>query len=152
MKFLSFLARRVLVTAPAGLAVIVITFAMIRLVPGDPVQVMAGTDLDPAVAQQLRAQLGLDKPVIVQFWDYLKEVADGRKLRLSALVNEVAEATPGRASLASALRVFALAHARRAARAPVHERTEGAPAGGDGHAMRRPWRARVLEGLRRKGS
>src|SRR3954468_15917750 len=29
-----------------------------------------------------------------EFWSYLKEVADGRKLRLSALVNEVAEATP----------------------------------------------------------
>ena len=87
-----------------------------------------------------------------EFWGYLKEVAQARGLRLTALVNEVAEATPDRASLASALRVFALLHARRAAGAPAHERTEGAPAGGDGHAMRRPWRARVLEGVRRKGS
>ena len=61
-----------------------------------------------------------------EFWDYLVEVARARGLRLTALVNEVAEATPGRASLASALRVFALAHARRAAGSPVHvEAKEG---------------------------
>jgi predicted DNA-binding ribbon-helix-helix protein len=59
-----------------------------------------------------------------EFWDYLKEVADGRKLRLTALVNEVAEATPDRASLASALRVFALAHARRTAGSPAHAKAE----------------------------
>jgi ABC-type dipeptide/oligopeptide/nickel transport system permease component len=77
MKFLAFLARRVLVTVPAVLAVIVITFAMIRLVPGDPVQVIAGTDLDPAVAEQLRVQLGLDKPILVQFWNYFWSVLHG---------------------------------------------------------------------------
>jgi peptide/nickel transport system permease protein len=77
MKFAAFLARRVLVTVPAVLAVIVITFAMIRLVPGDPVQVIAGTDLDPAVAAQLRVQLGLDKPIVVQFWNYFWGVLHG---------------------------------------------------------------------------
>ena len=54
-----------------------------------------------------------------EFWGYLAEVARARGLRLAALVNEVAEATPGRASLASAPRVFALAHARRATRDPT---------------------------------
>lgn len=77
MKFAAFLARRALVTVPAMLAVIVITFAMIRLVPGDPVQVIAGTDLDPAVAAQLRVQLGLDKPLVVQFWNYFWGVLHG---------------------------------------------------------------------------
>ena len=52
-----------------------------------------------------------------EFWGYLQEVAAGRGLRLAALVDEVAAARPGRTSLASALRVFALTHARRA-RAP----------------------------------
>ena len=59
-----------------------------------------------------------------EFWAYLAEVARARGLRLAALVNEVAEATPGRASLASALRVFALAHARRAAKSPVCAKAE----------------------------
>ena len=77
MKFTAFLVRRVLITVPAVLAVIVITFAMIRLVPGDPVQVIAGDNLDPQALEQLRVQLGLDRPLIVQFWNYLWSVLHG---------------------------------------------------------------------------
>jgi predicted DNA-binding ribbon-helix-helix protein len=63
-----------------------------------------------------------------EFWSYLREVADGRRLRLSALVNEVAEAAPDRTNLASTLRVFALAHARRATRDPTPGTIGGARA------------------------
>ena len=47
-----------------------------------------------------------------EFWSYLKHVAESRDMRLSALVNEVAAATPDRTNLASTLRTFALVHAR----------------------------------------
>lgn len=47
-----------------------------------------------------------------EFWEYLKDVAESRQMRLSALVNEVAQATPDRTNLASTLRTFALVHAR----------------------------------------
>ena len=47
-----------------------------------------------------------------EFWGYLKEVADGRSIRLSRLVNEVANASPERTNLASTLRTFCLIHAR----------------------------------------
>jgi predicted DNA-binding ribbon-helix-helix protein len=47
-----------------------------------------------------------------EFWNYLKEVADSRSIRLSRLVNEVALASPGRTNLASTLRTFALTHAQ----------------------------------------
>jgi predicted DNA-binding ribbon-helix-helix protein len=47
-----------------------------------------------------------------EFWGYLKEVAEGRSLRLSRLVNDVASATPDRTNLASTLRTFCLIHAR----------------------------------------
>jgi predicted DNA-binding ribbon-helix-helix protein len=47
-----------------------------------------------------------------EFWGYLKEVADGRSVRLSRLVNDVAEATPERTNLASTLRTFCLIHAQ----------------------------------------
>jgi len=46
-----------------------------------------------------------------EFWSYLKEVADGRAMRLSRLVNEVARAAPERTNLASTLRTFCLVHA-----------------------------------------
>ena len=62
------------------------------------------------------------------FWDYLGEVAGGRGLRLTALVNEVAAAAPGRTNLASTLRTFCLAHARERCRALERElREAGAP-------------------------
>ena len=47
-----------------------------------------------------------------EFWAYLREVAEGRNLRLSGVVNEIASATPERTNLASTLRTFALSHAR----------------------------------------
>ena len=47
-----------------------------------------------------------------EFWGYLKEVADSRTIRLSRLVNDVAEATPDRTNLASTLRTFCLIHAQ----------------------------------------
>jgi predicted DNA-binding ribbon-helix-helix protein len=60
----------------------------------------------------LRTSIKLEQ----EFWSYLTEIAAGRRVRLSALVNEVAEATPGHTNLASTLRTFALTHARQRAR------------------------------------
>ena len=50
-----------------------------------------------------------------EFWGYLQEVADSRGVHLPTLVREIAAIAAGRTNLASALRVFALAHARRTA-------------------------------------
>ncbi len=58
-----------------------------------------------------------------EFWGYLKEVADGRGLRLSGLVNEVARASPDRTNLASTLRTFCLIHAQLRCRA-LHQEAE----------------------------
>jgi predicted DNA-binding ribbon-helix-helix protein len=57
---------------------------------------------------QVRTSIKLEE----EFWSYLKQIADDRQMRLSALVNEVADSTPDRTNLASTLRVFALVHAR----------------------------------------
>ncbi len=47
-----------------------------------------------------------------EFWTYLRELADARRVRLSELVNEIAGATPERTNLASTLRTYAILHAR----------------------------------------
>jgi predicted DNA-binding ribbon-helix-helix protein len=73
------------------------------------------------VGAERRASIMLEP----EFWSYLEVVADGRGLRLSALVGEVAAAAPEGTSLASRLRVFALAHARRAAEAPLDDLGRG---------------------------
>ena len=56
-----------------------------------------------------------------EFWSYLKEVADGRGMRVSGLVNEVARASPERTNLASTLRTFCLIHAQLRCRALQQE-------------------------------
>jgi peptide/nickel transport system permease protein len=74
---LGYLARRLLMTIPTLLLVAIGVFALVRLIPGDPVQVMLGDAADPAQAAQLRAQLGLDQPMPVQFMHWIAKLATG---------------------------------------------------------------------------
>jgi len=77
MRFLIFVAGRVLLSVPALLGVLVVTFAIIHLVPGDPIDVLGGVNLDPAVAEQLRERLGLNRPLPVQFFGFLTDLLQG---------------------------------------------------------------------------
>jgi len=74
---LGYLARRLAMTIPTLLLVAIAVFALVRLTPGDPVQVMLGDAADPAQAAQLRAQLGLDQPIPVQFMHWIAKLATG---------------------------------------------------------------------------
>jgi len=74
---LSYLARRLAMTIPTLLLVAIAVFALVRLIPGDPVQVMLGDAADPAQAAQLRMQLGLDQPIPVQFMHWIAKLAAG---------------------------------------------------------------------------
>ena len=77
LALVAFVARRVVVALPVAFAVLVVTFAMLRLVPGDPVDVMAGSTMTPQVAAELKQELGLDKPLPRQFFDYVDHVLHG---------------------------------------------------------------------------
>lgn len=57
--------------------VLLLTFLLIHLVPGDPVEVMLGESASVADRTQLRADLGLDQPLIQQFGTYLSKLAQG---------------------------------------------------------------------------
>jgi peptide/nickel transport system permease protein len=74
---LSYLARRLAMTFPTLLLVAIGVFALVRFIPGDPVQVMLGDAADPAQAALLRAQLGLDQPIPVQFMHWISRLAAG---------------------------------------------------------------------------
>ena len=65
------IARRVVLLVPQLLGVAVLTFALIRLVPGDPVALVLGTRASPERVARLRGQLGLDDPLPVQLGRYL---------------------------------------------------------------------------------
>jgi peptide/nickel transport system permease protein len=74
---LGYLARRLAMTIPTLLLVAVAVFTLVRLIPGDPVQVMLGDTVDPAQVELLKQQLGLDQPIPVQFVYWLGKVIVG---------------------------------------------------------------------------
>jgi peptide/nickel transport system permease protein len=53
-----------------------LVFFMLRAVPGDPIQALLA-DVDPTAAETIRAKLGLDQPVIVQYFFWLRNVLQG---------------------------------------------------------------------------
>lgn len=73
----AYIVRRFLLTIPAMLAMSVIVFFIIRLVPGDPVLVILGLRATPATIAALRGQLHLDDPIVVQYVRWLGKVLRG---------------------------------------------------------------------------
>lgn len=73
-----FLATRIGLIVPTFVGVTLLTFALIRVIPGDPIELLAGErGIDPARHAELRAGLGLDKPLLVQYGIYIADVARG---------------------------------------------------------------------------
>ena len=65
--------------------VLLLTFLLIHVVPGDPVEVMLGDSATQADRSQLRSELGLERPLVQQFAIYLTKVAQGDLGSLSIL-------------------------------------------------------------------
>lgn len=74
---LRFVVRRLLRAAPAVAAILILTFLMIQLAPGDAVDALAGAGGDQATNDYLRAYLQLDRPVWQQFGAYVGNLAHG---------------------------------------------------------------------------
>jgi peptide/nickel transport system permease protein len=72
-----FLFRRLLLTVPVLLGVATLVFSLIHLVPGDPVQAMLGESAAPQDVAELRSRLGLDRPLLVQYGVFLKDLLRG---------------------------------------------------------------------------
>lgn len=74
---LRFLARRLLYTLVVLFGVLVVVFALVHLVPGDPVRIALGTRYSPEAYEALRAASGLDRPLIEQFFGYIGSALTG---------------------------------------------------------------------------
>jgi len=73
-----FLLRRLALTVPTFLALMFVTFMMIRLVPGDPIEVRRGErGISPERLAELRHEMGLDQPIWKQFADYVWSLLHG---------------------------------------------------------------------------
>ena len=74
---LAFIAKRLIQSALILLGVSFITFALLYLLPADPVRQIAGRSATPEAVANIRAQLGLDQPFIVQYARYLGNLVQG---------------------------------------------------------------------------
>lgn len=72
-----FLAGRVLATIPVMGVVATIVFLLLRLAPGDPAAILAGDAASPEHIAEIRARLGLDQPILVQFAEWIGRLLHG---------------------------------------------------------------------------
>jgi len=73
-----FALTRIGLVIPTFVGVTLLVFAMIRLVPGDPIELLVGErGIDPERHAELRRELGLDRPLLEQYWVYIADVVQG---------------------------------------------------------------------------
>ena len=71
------LSRRILGAIPVLLGISFLVFMLMHIAPGDPVSLLLGDDATPADIEQTRRELGLDQPLLVQYWDFLSRAVRG---------------------------------------------------------------------------
>jgi peptide/nickel transport system permease protein len=74
---LAYAARRVLATIPVMLIVALFVFSLLYLAPGDPAAIIAGDQATPADVARIRESLGLDRPFVVRFGEWLWNILHG---------------------------------------------------------------------------
>jgi peptide/nickel transport system permease protein len=74
---LAYVVRRVLATIPVMAVVALFLFGLLYVVPGDPAAIIAGDQATPAEVARIRESLGLDRPFLVQFGDWMWHILHG---------------------------------------------------------------------------
>ena len=100
--------RRLLSAIPVLFIVSLISFGLMRLIPGDPAAAIAGTSATPAQIEQLRRDLGLDEPVILQLLHYYQGLLRGDFGKSLLLGKGVLAATMERLPVTIGLSLYAL--------------------------------------------
>lgn len=103
---IQFFLKRLIGIIPVAFGVSLLAFSMGHLTPGDPVTIMLGERATAEDVARLRAQLGLDDPLPVQYFNYIKNAAFGdlgTSIRSSQpVLNEIRERLPATAALTGA--------------------------------------------------
>ncbi len=108
-----FLLKRLLLTLPTFFALMFVTFIMIRLVPGDPIEVRRGErGISPERLEELRREMGLDQPVWKQFGDYVWGILHGdfgtSIISKTPILHEFATLFPATLELTISAMIFAV--------------------------------------------
>jgi peptide/nickel transport system permease protein len=77
LPLFSFVIRRLLQMIPTVIFILIVTFILVRLLPGDPASAMLGDRARDADVERINRQLGLDQPVVVQFFYFVRRVVTG---------------------------------------------------------------------------
>jgi peptide/nickel transport system permease protein len=86
-----YILRRLLLLVPVLLGISIITFGMLRLIPGDPAMVMMGERASPEQVEAFRERMGLDEPIYVQYLRYMRDLVQldlGRSILTNRPVTE----------------------------------------------------------------
>lgn len=108
----SFLVRRIIFTIPVLIGILIITFALIRLIPGDPCRAVLGERATDQVCDAYLERYGLNEPLPIQFVIYIRNILQGdlgTSMRFSRPVTELlAERLPTTVELGMTALLFAV--------------------------------------------
>jgi peptide/nickel transport system permease protein len=106
-----YILKRVLLFVPTLLGITLITFVLMQSLPGDPVAGMAGERASPETLARIRAELGQDRPLPLQYLGYLKLIASGELGRSyytnRRVADDLLQKFPNTVRLAAAAMLFA---------------------------------------------
>src|SRR5690606_25693216 len=74
---IAFIISRLIQSIPLVVGATIVIFAMMRLIPGDPAQVLAGPEASAEQVEQARKHLGLDRPLPIQYLTWVGNVVRG---------------------------------------------------------------------------
>jgi peptide/nickel transport system permease protein len=108
---LRFIVRRLLLLVPILVGLSILVFFWVRALPGSPADSLLGERSTPALVKEYNERFGLDEPVYVQYWKYVKNTASG-EFGVSAathryVTDELKERFPATVELAIAAMLFA---------------------------------------------
>jgi peptide/nickel transport system permease protein len=83
--------RRLGQALPVLFGITLVTFSMVHLVPGDPARALAGQRATPQILASIRRQMGLDQPLLQQYWHFISGLPRGQ-LGYSFLLHQTADA------------------------------------------------------------
>ena len=104
----AYLLRRLIQSVLILIGVSFITFFLLYVLPADPVRQIAGRSATPQTVENIRQQLGLDQPFVVQYWRYLSGLVQGDMGRSYLQKTEVAELIASRLPATLLLMVAAI--------------------------------------------
>ena len=104
----AYVIRRLLLLIPMAIGMVVVTFGLLLIIPGDPAAVLLGQDATPEAINTLRNTLGLNDPWYIRLWDYFAALLQGDMGRSIFQNQPVSEIILGRLGATIELAVVAL--------------------------------------------